>query len=67
MAVHVIKYCLHPGWVQSDDGDWHYITATQLAFLYKLPMSDWVDVKYGVGYDHQLIHLYPDDDGNYEI
>ena len=41
------KYLLYPGHVRSkNDGDWHYISASKLAALYKVSMQECIVVKH---------------------
>jgi len=63
----VVTYVLHPGEVRSVfDGDWHFISAGQLANLYGLKRGTWVPYK-GDGYKYSgLIHLYPREEGDYK-
>ena len=73
------KYVLHPGPIRSKvDGDWHTITARQLAFLYGLRLEDCYVVPhvqytsiYSIsippypGRYEDYIHLFPLFEGNY--
>src|SRR5437763_16714066 len=70
------RYVLCPGPVTSKiDGDLHYITARQLAFLYQVPMNEcYVDSgsmhwKTGKTQEHldSLIWLFPDFHGRYKV
>jgi hypothetical protein len=62
------KFALHPGTVISrNDGQEHFVSAWQLARLYKLSPSEWFiwdgDQQNGSWDDY--IHLYPDYHGRY--
>jgi hypothetical protein len=63
------KYALHPGYVISkNDGDEHYISAGQLARLYRLGPFEycvWVEPNIYLRVWEDYIHLYPRYDGNY--
>jgi hypothetical protein len=72
-------FVLHPGNVKSKhDGQWHWISATQLMGLYKVPRdAETIVVDWGhpdrvhramIGRqedEERYIHLYPNHDGNY--
>ncbi|AWM87351.1 hypothetical protein [Microvirga sp. 17 mud 1-3] len=64
-------YVLHPGIVVSRyDGQEHYITAQQLAGLYRVNQNDCAvyrseNDQYRT--PRPLVHLYPRDDGNYTL
>jgi len=65
------KYALHAGEVLSkNDDDMHYVSAIELARLYKLKPNEWVEwgkpYCYGKKYE-DYIHLYPRFDGDYNI
>lgn len=64
------RIILHPGYIYSqNDGDRHYISARQLAELYRLPRRSWIDGSSDSvrGLDlNDFVHLYPRVDGNYE-
>lgn len=72
MAV-MIRYILHPGWVESwNDGDRHYIDAPKLARLYGVPWNQCIvhdpmrpETRAGfVGLPTDK-HLWPRKDGRY--
>ncbi len=66
-------FALHPGWVQSKDGDWHYIGARELASLYGVAWNRCivVDVRRPASYKgfdlQKLTHLFPRYDGDYRL
>jgi hypothetical protein len=61
------RYALHPGKIQSSsDGDTHFISASQLARLYRVRMSECVIWKEGM-HTHDYIHLFPRTNGNYQL
>ena len=67
-----IKYALIPGTVISeDDGQRHYINASMLAGLYRIPLGACIIVK--SEYDRQTLNLEgltilrPCADGNYKL
>lgn len=74
-----MRCALHPGWVRSKiDGDWHYIDARRLAFLYELKSDEYVVVDpeqplaaYKAAKmlveELGLISLHPRSDGNYTL
>ena len=71
----VQKYVLCPGYVHSkNDGDRHYITATRLVELYRVPLNDCV-VKPNMDDPRNkhwsapqgAIELHPKFDGNYTL
>ena len=75
-----LRYALHPGWVISKrDGQDHYISHQQLAWLYRLNPDQFVVID-DRGMDRReytramrkteelkLIHLYPRFDGDYTL
>lgn len=69
------KYVLCPGFITSKtDGDWHFISAQQLAELYRVPMSECVtmpdmsDPRNRNWYKPQgAIELRPKYSGNYTL
>lgn len=64
------KYVLHPGEIQSkNDGEIHYISAMRLAMLYKVSMRDCYvqDLIEEKLWPRDLIHLYPNYEGDYRI
>lgn len=72
----MIKYILRPGYVRSQtDGQKHFITAHQLAFLYKVSMRECLivnedrDLKTYFFNDKErdAMLLYPRYDGNYAL
>ena len=69
-----MKYAVHPGYVISKtDGDRHYISALQLAFLYRLYPDQFVvwddkDPRSNIGRNPEVYkHLYPRIDGDYKL
>jgi hypothetical protein len=66
-------YAIHPGEVRARDGDIHFISADQLMRLYKINPRVCVVVRDGwdrgmtPDYQDNFIHLYPRQDGNYEL
>lgn len=63
------KYCLYPGWVQSEnDSDLHYITAPKLAKLYGVPFVECIVIHpTDLNKSNQgLIVLVPRRDGKYK-
>lgn len=66
------KYALHPGFVKSrSDSDEHFITAGQLAQLYRIHPKDYIvwddnrpETFMGRSYG-DYVHLYPRFDGKY--
>lgn len=63
-----MRYVLHPGYIRSKhDGDRHYITAKDLARLYKVNMCDCIVYYDGYIDSSTDIHLYPKYDGNYNL
>ena len=67
----MIKYALHPGeMISKSDGDMHYISAIQLASLYKVSMTECIVIKDGEPGNSErpdLIHLWPKYDGDYKL
>lgn len=62
------RYILHPGQVISaSDHDHHYVGARRLADLYRVPWHLCVLEGPGVGHLDTDIHLFPRDDGNYDL
>jgi hypothetical protein len=67
------KYVLHPGWIRSViDGQKHYISAHQLASLYRVSMAECVifdnsSSSEEVYKNYGLIPLYPNYMGNYNV
>lgn len=69
------KYLLCPGHVVSKtDGQQHYITASQLAKLYGVPMDECLirpetgtPKHFGWDESHQLIELWPQTSGDYAL
>ena len=68
----MIKYAVYPGYVLSRDGNRHYITASQLANLYRVNSRECIvidpirpETSFGLN-TNNLINLYPRDDGNYK-
>ena len=65
------KYALHPGYVLSPYGDRHYITAGQLANLYRVNSRECIVIdstrpETFLGLNtNNLINLYPRGDGDY--
>lgn len=66
------KYALHPGFVNSKtDGERHFITATMLAKLYGVKITECLVCRadhpsYGNN-NKELISLSPREDGNYDL
>lgn len=66
---------LHPGEVRSSsDGQWHYIDAPTLARLYGANLADCIVHDYrreetsrGHRAQPRDVHLYPRQDGNYQL
>lgn len=68
----MIKYILCPGTVRSrTDGDVHYISATELAALYKVPLSQCIVIRDGRDWrglnTDGMTELRPRFDGNYTL
>lgn len=63
------RYVLHPGRVRSrNDGEQHFITASQLAMLYRISMDDCVVYQKGMPLDEPgSIHLFPRENGDYRL
>ena len=64
---------IHPGKVRAKDGDIHFITAEQLIRLYGvhpkmcvIAREGW-DRTYSPDFLEQFVHLYPREDGNYDL
>jgi hypothetical protein len=67
---------IHPGYVQAQDGDEHYIASQQLRKLYGVQPDDDVLVfekhnpthqqEYLERHGIEMIHLYPRGDGQYD-
>jgi hypothetical protein len=70
-----IKYLLQPGWVISmRDAQRHFVSARQLAWLYRVPMSECVIEPQWGGTERRgwrkpegLVELCPRHDGKYEL
>uniref|UniRef100_A0A6M3LH95 Uncharacterized protein n=1 Tax=viral metagenome TaxID=1070528 RepID=A0A6M3LH95_9ZZZZ len=67
------KYIVYPGFVTSrNDGDRHYVSASQLIHLHKVQNSECIIVRgrrdyYKLhGINRELINLIPRSDGNYK-
>lgn len=66
------KYVLCPGWIDSEnDGDEHYISASELAKLYDVDISDCIiltEINYMfLKRDENLTFLYPSRNGDYTL
>lgn len=67
------KYAVHPGYVYSRDGDYHYISIQTLMELYQVDPQDciiWDDARRETFLGRHIenyIHLYPSDSGNYSL
>jgi hypothetical protein len=63
VANSVVKtmWAIHPGEVRAKDGDIHFINYEQLIRLY-----GW-DRTYSPEFRQQFIHLYPREDGKYQV
>lgn len=68
-----IKCVCCSGWVDSDDGDYHFITASRVALLYGLNSRKCIllsrngDEQKTRGFDKdRLLYLHPRDDGSYK-
>jgi predicted aconitase with swiveling domain len=69
-----IRYVLHPGYVESkNDGQRHYISASQLAFLYHVDPRECrvvdperSETMWGAS-TIGLVHLYPKYRGDYQF
>lgn len=64
------KYAIHEGFVTSkNDGERHFITFTQLCYLYRLNPRECLNwVKSGLGNRYEdFIHLFPRYDGDYVL
>lgn len=62
-----IKYRLHPGLVQSADGDVHYIMYNALIKLYKLDKNECIEANPINHMIRGLIDLYPSQTGDYSL
>lgn len=68
----IVKYLLAPGPVRSrNDGDWHEITAAQLALLYGVPLDECIwppsSTYCNLEYLDTLTLLRPRRDGDYRL
>ncbi|MDF2615448.1 MAG: hypothetical protein K0Q47_103 [Sedimentibacter sp.] len=66
------KYCIHPGvTISKNDGQFHYISSSRLISLYGVNPSDCIisscDERNPKRYPENIIHLYPDYKGNYDL
>lgn len=68
------KYLILPGYVTGSDGDRHFLSTIQLANLYGVSIFECVNdsechglLAYTGQYLDSLIHLSPQEDGNYSL
>lgn len=64
-----VRYCLHPEKIRARDGQWRQVTFGALLRLYGLEPQQCVNYDHLRGRERlgKMIHLYPREDGNYEL
>lgn len=69
-----MKYLIHEGFVESKDGDTHFINGETLIRLYKLNKNECHIIRYnnpssklGLDYSKNYKHLFPKSNGDYVI